>query len=46
MSIQPRVRRRFIRILAAFGIAATLGGCIVVPDGGGYYRPHPYRPYY
>lgn len=46
MSIQPRARRRLIRVLAALGIAATLGGCIVVPVGGGYYRPHPYRYFY
>ena len=47
MSIQPRARRRLIRVLAALGIAATLGGCIVVPvGGGGYYRPHPYRYFY
>ena len=46
MSIQPRARRRLIRVLAALGIAATLGGCIVVPAGGGYYRPHPYRYFY
>ena len=44
MNIQPRIRHRLIRILAALGIAATLGGCIVVPLGGpGYYRPNYYR---
>lgn len=42
----PRTKhRRLVRLLVALGIAATLGGCIVVPvGGGGYYRPH--RPYY
>jgi hypothetical protein len=45
MKIQPRIRRHLIRALAALGIAATLGGCIVVPvgPGPGYYRPHYYR---
>ena len=39
--------RRLVRLLVALGLAATLGGCIVVPVGGGpgYYRPHP-RYYY
>ena len=46
MAISPRVRRRLIRTLAALGIAATLGGCIIVPGGGpGYYRPHYYHYY-
>ena len=47
MTISPRMRRRLVRMLAAFGIAATLGGCIVVPGGGGpgYYRPHYYHYY-
>lgn len=46
MNIQPKLRRRLIRVLAALGIAATLGGCIVVPGGEGYYhRPHYYRYY-
>lgn len=47
MNIHPKIRRRFIRALAALGIAATLGGCIVVPVGGGgyYHRPHYYRYY-
>jgi len=46
----PRAKhRRLVRLLVALGIAATLGGCIVVPlgggyGGGGYYRPH--RAYY
>ena len=41
-----RHRITLIRIAAAIGLAATLGGCIVVPAGPGYYRPHPYRSYY
>ena len=46
MAISPRMRRRLVRTLAALGIAATLGGCIIVPEGGpGYYRPH-YHHYY
>ena len=47
MSIHPRIRRRLIRALAALGIAAMLGGCIVVPVGGGgyYHRPHHYHYY-
>lgn len=41
----PRLRRRMIRVLAAFALVSTLGGCIVVPVGApGYYRPH-YRYY-
>lgn len=43
MNKQSPIRRRLIRVLAVFGIAATLGGCIVVPVGPGYYRPHYYR---
>lgn len=42
----PRLRRRLLQVLAVFGIATTLGGCIVVPvdaPGYGYYRPHHYR---
>ncbi len=43
----PRRRRRLLQVLAVFGIATTLGGCIVVPVGApGYYRPHHYRHYY
>ena len=47
MTISPRVRRRLVRTLAALGIAATLGGCIVVPGGeyGYYHRPHYYHYY-
>lgn len=47
MTLSPRTRRRLARALAALGIAATLGGCIVVPVGGhGYYhRPRPYYYY-
>lgn len=47
MTVSPRTRRRLVRALAALGIAATLGGCIVVPVGGpGYYhRPRPYYYY-
>jgi hypothetical protein len=42
----PRLRRRMIRVLAAFALVSTLGGCIVVPVGApGYYRPHHYRYY-
>jgi hypothetical protein len=43
----PRTKhRRLIRLLVALGLAATLGGCIVVPLGGpGYYRPHPHYYY-
>ena len=45
MNNQARNSRRLIRILAAFGIAITLSGCIVVPvgPGPGYYRPRYYR---
>ncbi len=47
MALSPRTWRRLVRTLAALGIAATLGGCIVVPVGGpGYYhRPRPYYYY-
>ena len=46
MTISPRMRRRLVRTLAALGIAAALGGCIVVPGGEpGYYRPHYYHYY-
>ncbi len=47
MNIHPKIRRRLIRALAVLGIAATLGGCIVVPVGGGgyYHRPHHYHYY-
>ena len=44
----PRTQnRRWVRLLVALGLAATLGGCIVVPVGGGpgYYRPHPHYYY-
>ena len=41
-----RLRPTLIRVAAALGVALTLGGCIVVPVGPGYYRPHPYRYYY
>ena len=45
MNAQTRFGRRLLQVLAALGIAATLGGCIVVPvgPGPGYYRPHYYR---
>ncbi len=45
MNKQSLFRHRLIQVLAALGIAATLGGCIVVPvgPGPGYYRPHYYR---
>lgn len=45
MNKQSPIRRRLIRVMAALGIAATLGGCIVVPvgPGPGYYRPHYYH---
>ena len=44
----PRAKhRRLVRLLVALGLAATLGGCIVVPVGApGYYRPHPRYYYY
>ncbi len=46
MNIRPRIRHHVIQVLAALGIAITLGGCIVVPLGGpGYFRPHYYRYY-
>ncbi len=47
MTVSPRAWRRLVRTLAAIGIAATLGGCIIVPAGGpGYYhRPHYYGYY-
>ncbi len=44
----PRTKhRRWVRLLVALGLAATLGGCIIVPVGGGpgYYRPHPHYYY-
>ena len=46
--MQPKSRHRttLIRLLAAIGVAATLGGCIIVPVGPGYYRPHPHYGYY
>ena len=43
MTKHSLIRSRLIRVLAALGIAATLGGCIVVPVGPGYYRPHYYH---
>lgn len=47
MNTHTAKRSRVIRILVAFGIAITLGGCVVVPLGApGYYRPHGYRYYY
>ncbi len=43
----PHARRRLlVRILVAVGLAAMLSGCVLVPVGPGYYRPHPYRYYY
>lgn len=44
----PRAKhRRLVRLLVVLGLAATLGGCIVVPVGApGYYRPHPRYYYY
>lgn len=46
MTVSPRVRRRLIRTLAALGLAATLGGCIVVPVGEPGYYHRPYHHYY
>ena len=47
MNTQRLKHRRIVRILVAFGLAVTLGGCVVVPLGApGYYRPHGYHYYY
>lgn len=47
MNKRHTIHRRLVRLLVALGLAATLGGCIVVPLGGGpgYYRPHPHYYY-
>ncbi len=44
MTARHTKHRRLVRLLVALGLAATLGGCIVVPAGG-YYRPHPHYYY-
>lgn len=40
-----RMAGRLVRAFCVLAAAATLGGCIVVPAGGGYYRHYP-RYYY
>ena len=42
----PQTKRRIlVRLLAAFGIALTLSGCVFVPVGPGYHRPPRYYYY-
>ena len=38
-----RIRRTMLRVVAALGLAATLGGCVIAPYPFYPYRPHYYR---
>lgn len=40
-----RLRSMTVRVAAVVGVALTLGGCLVVPAGPGYWH-RPYRYYY
>lgn len=42
---RSRFRRTLVRVATVIGVAITLGGCLVVPVGPGYYH-RPYRGYY
>ena len=33
--------RQMARLVLAIGLLVTLAGCVVYPEGPGYYRPHP-----
>jgi len=39
------MKKTIIRLLALVAIAATLGGCVVVPYHGGHYHRHYYPVY-